>query len=366
MARRAEIGRGPLLPPAGSVGGRLLRRTRGILAAWVGFALVTVLLPLLLLVALLTDLVLWLRRRKPWVAIRLVLVAWWFLFNEVWGSIALAAIWLATGGPFGHGSMSRRRAIYWLRPRWARSHLGAVKLLFGLRFEVEGVDAASPGPVIVMVRHASIVDNLIPETTIAYRLGFGIRYVIKRELEILPLLDIGGRWTPTNFVVRASGDTGAEIASMLELTRELGTREGVLIFPEGTRATEPKIARAKEIIRERQPEVAPLAEPLENLLPPRLGGPLALLERAPELDVVFCGHVGFDGLEYISDIWAGGLNGATIRVKFWRVPAAEIPRGERGRIEWLYRQWHDLDRWVGAQRAELGGSPASKKVRAAA
>ena len=34
---------------------------------------------------------------------------------------------------------------------------------------------------------------------------------------------------------------------------------------------------------------------MRNLLPPRLTGPLALLERAPDLDVVFCGHVGFDG-----------------------------------------------------------------------
>ena len=76
MARRAEIGRGPLLPPAGSASARLLRRTRGILLAWVGLALVTALLPALLLAALLTDLVLWLRRRKPWVAMRLVLVGW--------------------------------------------------------------------------------------------------------------------------------------------------------------------------------------------------------------------------------------------------------------------------------------------------
>ena len=73
------------------------------------------------------------------------------------------------------------------------------------------------------------------------------------------------------------------------------------------------------------------------------------------MDVVFFAHVGFDGYEYISDIWGGGLVGATIRMKLWRVPAAEIPRedGERAMTEWLYGQWMEVDRWVGEQLADL-------------
>lgn len=362
MTRLGEIGRGPLFPAAGSFGERLWRRTRGIVLEWGGFLVVTVLLPLLLAGAVVADVVLWLRRRKPIVAVRLVLVAWWFLLTEVWSMVVLVAIWAGTGGPFGKGSMRRRRGVYWLRPRWARSHLGAVKVLFGLRFEIEGLEEATGSPAIVMVRHASIIDNLIPDTAVALRLGKGIRYVVKHELEMLPLIDIGGRWITTNFVVRESGDAEGEIAKLAQLTHGLGLAEDVLIYPEGTRATTGKIARAKEIIRERQPEVYALAEPLEHLLPPRLGGPLALLEAAPNVDVIFCGHVGFDGFEKISDIWAGGLNGATIRVSFWRVPAAEIPAGEWERTEWLYERWLALDRWVGQQRAELGGTAASGKA----
>ncbi|HKJ36577.1 MAG TPA: hypothetical protein VKA36_08435, partial [Solirubrobacterales bacterium] len=148
------------------------------------------------------------------------------------------------------------------------------------------------------------------------------------------------------------------------LTEDLGPAEAITIYPEGTRATARKIARAKEIVRERQPEVAPLAEPLVNLLPPRLGGPLALLESAPDLDVVFYAHVGFDGYEYISDIWAGGLVGSTIRCKLWRVPASEIPRqqGERAMTEWLYGEWHRMDRWVTGALEDLGGPTAPEKA----
>ena len=64
-----------------------------------------------------------------------------------------------------------------------------------------------------------------------------------------------------------------------------------------------------------------------------------------------CGHVGLDGFEYIRDIWAGGLVGTTVRVRFWRSPAAEVPAGETERIAWLYERWQLLDDWVGEQRA---------------
>jgi hypothetical protein len=169
---------------------------------------------------------------------------------------------------------------------------------------------------------------------------------------MIPTIDVGGRWVPTNYVRRASGDADREIADLRKLTEDLGAGEGILIYPEGTRFEPKKLARAQEIVRERQPEYATLADQLENLLPPRLGGPLALLADAPDADVVFCGHVGFDGFQFISDIWAGELVGSVIGIKFWRVPAAEIPAGEEAQGQWLYDQWLEMDRWVGERRRD--------------
>jgi 1-acyl-sn-glycerol-3-phosphate acyltransferase len=305
----------------------------------------------ILLVALVVDLVLWLQRRKPWVGIRLAAFGWWFLFGEVRAIATILGIWVATGGPRGQGSLRRRRWLYDLRGRWARSHLGGITALFGLKFEVEGLELAGPGPVIIMIRHASIIDNMLPDTLIARHYGMGLRFVIKRELQVIPTIDIGGRWVPTIFVRRGSTDTEGEVERLRSLAREWDSAEGILIYPEGTRFTPKKLARAQEIIAERQPEIGPLAARLANLLPPRLGGPLALIDEAPGVDAVFCGHVGFDGFQYISDIWAGELVGSTIRVKFWRTPAAEIPQDESGRIEWIYERWQELDDWIGSHRA---------------
>jgi 1-acyl-sn-glycerol-3-phosphate acyltransferase len=348
--RVREVTGGPLFPDDGPRGRRLVRRGTGIAVEAGAFVALTVLFVPALAAAALVDLVLWLRRRKPWMAVRLVAMAWWFLFGELRGIAGLFFIYLFTGGPFGRASLARRRLVYDLRIHWARSHLGGVRVLFGLTFLVEGLELAGPGPVLVLIRHASIIDNALPDAVIGHAHGLGLRFVIKRELQMLPTIDIGGRWVPTNFVRRASSDTAGEVARLSRLAEELGAGEGILLYPEGTRHTDEKLRRAQQLIAERQPAIAPLAARLRNVLPPRLGGALALL-GASGADVVVCGHVGLDGFEYISDIWSGGLVGTTVRVRFWRHRAADIPAGEDARIAWLYEVWQALDDWVGEQRA---------------
>jgi 1-acyl-sn-glycerol-3-phosphate acyltransferase len=348
--RVTQVTRGPLFPADGPVGPRLRRRVQGITAEVLAFVVLTVLSPVVLLAAAAVDLLLLVVRRKRPTAVRLAAYAWWFLQREIRALLQIAYIWVSTGGPFGRGSLRRRRLVYDLRISWAHSHLSGVRVLFGLDFEVEGLELALPGPVLIFIRHASIIDNMLPDALVGREHGLGLRFVLKRELEMIPTIDIAGRWVPANFVRRASGQPEAELANLRRLAHDLGPGEGILIYPEGTRYTPKKLARAQEIIAERQPEIAPLANRLRHLLPPRLGGPLALIDESPQTDVVFCAHVGLDGFEYIRDIWAGGLVGSTVRVRFWRFPAAEIPAGEAERIAWLYERWQMLDDWIGEQQ----------------
>ena len=346
--RVTSVTRGRLFPDEGPRSKRLKRRARGIAIEVGSLVAITVLFPLLLAAAVVVDLVLWVVTRKPWMAVRLVPLAWWFLLGEVRGMLGLLAIRLTTR----NGSEERRRRVYSLRIRWMRGHILGIKRLFGLEFEMEGIENAGPGPEIILIRHASIIDNSLPDAIIGHAHGLGLRFVLKRELEMLPVIDIGGRWVPTNFVQRGSADAAGEIAKLRTLASDLGPGEGVLIYPEGTRHTPEKLARAQEVIRERQPEIAPLADRLHNLLPPRLGGPIALLdEAAGSADVVVFGHVGLDGFEYIRDIWAGGLVGTTVRMKFWRHPASSVPTDPDERVRWLYERWQELDDWVGEQLA---------------
>jgi 1-acyl-sn-glycerol-3-phosphate acyltransferase len=339
---------GPLIPDDSSRASREWRRIRGISVVVIALIVVTLLSPVLLIGAVAVDATLWLRRRKPWMAVRLIAMGWWFLIGELYGLLGLLVIWVASGGRDGR---RRRDRVYRLKRRWLRSHLAGIRALFGLRFEVDGLELAGPGPVLVMIRHASIIDNALPDAIVGRAHGLGFRFVIKRELQILPTIDIGGRWVPTQFVRRASDDIAAELERMRDLTVNMSSHDGLLIYPEGTRWTPEKLVRAKTIIAERQPQIAPLAARLQNVLPPRLGGPVVLLEAARGADVVIFGHVGLDGFEYISDIWSGGLVGTTVRLKFWRFPAADVPIDRNELIEWLYDRWQELDDWIGEMRS---------------
>jgi 1-acyl-sn-glycerol-3-phosphate acyltransferase len=350
--RVRRVTAGPLFADEGPLDARLKRRAKGIGIEVVAFVVLSLLFPVVLAAASVVDAVLWVvQRRKPWMAVRLTVYAWWFLFGELRGVLGLLAIWLVTGGPLGGRSLRRRRLVYDLRIHWAHSHLEGVRVLFGLTFVVEDLELAGPGPVLIFMRHASIIDNTLPDAIIGRAHGMGLRFVIKRELQSIPTIDIGGRWVPTNFVRRASTDTAGELTRLRGLARDLGPGEGVLIYPEGTRHTDEKLTRAQALIAERQPHIAPFAARLRNVLPPRLGGPIALLEASAGADVVFCGHVGFDGFETLREIWAGGLVGTVVRVKFWRYPAAAVPTDPDARTEWLYDRWQELDDWVGACRS---------------
>jgi len=338
---------GPLILDDSPRASRVWRRVRGIAVEVVAFVLITLLSPVLLIGAIALDAVLWLRHRKPWMAVRLLAMSWWFLFGELYALLNLLVIWLLSGGRDGP---TRRERVYRLKRRWLGSHLAGIRALFGLRFEAEGLELAGPGPVLVMIRHASIIDNVLPDAIVGRAHGLGFRFIIKRELQMLPTIDIGGRWVPTLFVRRASGDTPGELERMRALTVAMSSRDGLLIYPEGTRSTPEKLARAKQIIAERQPDVAPLAARLHNVLPPRLGGTIELLESARDCDVVIFGHVGLDGFQYIRDIWSGGLVGTTVQLKFWRFAAAEVPTDRDELIAWLYDRWQVLDDWIGAAR----------------
>jgi len=323
---------------------------------------VTLLSPVLLAGAALADLALWVHRRKPWMAVRIVAFAWWFLFRDLLGVVGLGWAWLRSGGPLGGDSPARRRRVYDLQAGWAAGQLAGVRRIFGLRFTIEGDDLVEPVPAVFLIRHASIIDNALPAALVSRPHGIDLRYVLKAELAKLPTLDIGGHWIPTCFVRRASGDAAAETARVRVLAEDLGPREGLLVYPEGTRYTPEKLARAQASIAASDPVAGLLAARLHNLLPPRLGGPLALIDEAAGADVVVIGHVGLDGFEYVSDVWSGALVGTTVRVRFWRHARAEIPEDHDERVAWLYGCWQELDDWVGAQ--QIGSDPRTAKAAA--
>jgi 1-acyl-sn-glycerol-3-phosphate acyltransferase len=331
-----------------SRGERIRRRLRTLPAVVAGFLLVTALLPLLLLAMVVYDTFRAMKRRGRFSAVRLLLFGWIYLVVEMIGITSMFLFWIVTG--FGRRRAAYVRLTYRLQGFWAATLLGAMRGLFQVGLEVEGDELTQPGPIVLMMRHASLVDTLLPTVLVLRKHRIRLRYVLKRELLWDPALDLAGNVMPNYFVDRKSTDAGAEVDKVRSLGVGLGSQDGVLIYPEGTRFTPEKRERVIEILRSRFPHLVERAEALRGVLAPRQAGVLALLEAGT--DVVTCAHVGLDGLSHVKRIWRGGLVGIKVRVAFWRTPAAEIPQGDGPRIDWLYAQWRRVDDWVCAHRAE--------------
>jgi len=326
---------------------RLARRVLTVPLYFALCGLSLVLLPLLLVTAAVTDLL----RRGPWVFTRCVLFFQWYLLCEVAGVVVAGAIFLTTRDREREVARFFRLQCGWLRALFA----GGVRC-FGLRVAVEGNEALPGGPLLVFMRHASTADVVLPNVFVSGQTGIVLRYVLKRELLWDPCLDIAGHRLVNCFVRRGSGNAEREISAVRSLGRSLGPNDGVLIYPEGTRFTPQKQARALARIRDTgHGERIARAEKFAHVLPPRLGGPMALLEECPEADVLFCAHVGFDGARSMGDFLNGALVGSTVRVAFWRVARGAIPHDPQAREAWLFENWQRVDDWVGRHAQ---GAPA--------
>jgi 1-acyl-sn-glycerol-3-phosphate acyltransferase len=286
-----------------------------------------------------------------------------YLASEVLGMVLTLLAWLASGAWLGLGHERRRRWYIVLQRFWTGTLFWGIRRCFSLKVDVEQWPAElGDRKVLVLLRHASLLDTLLAADLIANPLRLHLLYVFKRELLSDPCLDIVGGRLGCHFARRDSGESEQEVRMLRQLAEGLRPCEGVIIYPEGTRWTPAKQMRVLERIQKSGNErVLELASRLDRLLPPRLGGPLALIEGAPDSDVVFIGHEGFEGAAKLGDVTRGSIVGRTIRVAAWKVTAEEIPVSREEQVEWLYENWERMDAWLndgdGEAPATLGAPP---------
>lgn len=266
---------------------------------------------------------------------------------------ALAGVFSAwlVGGRWAGADGSRERAIEdRLQSIWARATWKATEQLYGMSLEVEGQECAHPGPVLLLPRHSSLIDTLLPLVLMSTRPGLRLRYVMKRELLWDPVLDaLGHRW-PTAFVRRGTRDP-KELSKIVHLADGLREDDAIVLFPEGTRFSDAKRQRILDELRASSSERHAEAEKLQHLLPPHPAGVLAILDAVPEIEPVFVAHTGLEGANHFADLLAGSLVGSAVRVKMWRVPRSEVPEAPAERMRWLFSQWQQMDEWIKEHRS---------------
>jgi hypothetical protein len=360
-----------VLPP------RWVRRLAGplLLAALVGAVTA---LPLLVVVAAAVSA--WLPGR--WRALRLLWFALVYLTLELVGMVLAFGLWVASG--FGRQLEA---------PGYQAAHYAVLRVLldllmivarrlFKLRLVTDGaswspLDDGVPGStnaMVVLSRHAGPGDSFLLVHTLMDRDHLRRpRIVLKDTLQLDPLIDVFLNRLPNRFISPGprAGQAGvagvapkAAVAPKTPKAREvvvdvaaaigdlasgLGEEDALLVFPEGGNFTPRRRFRAIERLRHRGlVRAARQAEAMLHVLPPRPGGVGAALAAAPHADVVFVAHTGLEHLSTLRDVWRGLPMDKTLHLRWWFVPAAEVPREAAEQVDWLYRWWARIDEWIAA------------------
>ncbi|MCA0145364.1 lysophospholipid acyltransferase family protein [Blastococcus sp. LR1] len=291
-----------------------------------------------------------------WRALRLLAFAFVYLALEVVGLVAAGVLWLRAGFGRRLRTPASRRVHYTVLRRLLDVMMRAAQRLFALRLVTDGaswspLDDGVPGStnaMVVLSRHAGPGDSFLLVHTLMNRDHLRQpRIVLKDVLQLDPLLDVYLNRLPNHFVPSERADGYSSEGAIADLARGLGEEDALLIFPEGANFTPRRKVRAIERLRDRGLAAAVRrAEAMRHVLPPRPAGVSAALGAAPHADVVFVAHTGLEHLSTVRDLWRGLPMDKTLHLRWWFVPADEVPRDRDEQTEWLYRWWETIDTWI--------------------
>jgi len=327
-----------------------LRRRLVIIPSYVvGWLAATGLAPLWLPLAVLVGVF----RSRSFIILRLMVFLWVYL--------SLALITLSAYLAIHCGDERRREEAIFRVSGWYGGSLfrWCVRLL-SLSVVVEGGVDMVRGPLLVLVRHASIVDAALPAALLSQKNDLELCYVLKKELRIEPCIDIAGDTGPHCFLDR-EGPVRRELAKIRGVAQNLGA-QAVVIYPEGTRFSEPKRDKAIRSLGRTQPELAAIAASMTHVLPPKAAGVLQLLEAAPQADCLIVAHRGLEGLVTPWDFLDGSVVRRRLEIRIWRIHRERIPCPEE-RPQWLFERWREVDGFVAEARSSNACRAAGESGR---
>ena len=314
-------------------------------------------LPVLVVLAVIVSV--WLPGR--WYALRLLAFGLVYLAVEVAGLAVAGVLWVVSGFGRRLDAPAFRAAHYTVLRMLLDVLMRSAQRLFALRLVTDGtswspLDDGVPGSenaMVVLCRHAGPGDSFLLVHTLMNRDHLRRpRVVLKDVLQLDPLIDTYLNRLPNYFVTHDPGAQSSEEA-IAALARDMGDEDALLIFPEGANFTPTRRFRAIERLRRRGLLAAGRrAEAMRNVLPPRPGGVTAAVRAAPHADVVFVAHTGLEHLSTVRDIWRGLPMDKTLSLRWWFVPAAEVPPDDTELTDWLYRWWETIDGWIETTQQE--------------
>ena len=291
-------------------------------------------------------------------ALRLLWMLIIYMVYESVGILRLFGLWVSSGFGARLRSVAMQEEHYELI-RWFLSSLydSAVRVL-KLDVSLEERQGRNEllqtmrRPLLVFGRHAGPGDSFLLIHEVMIRLGRRPRIVLKDLLQFDPCLDIVLNRLPNRFITSDPAAGDRMIAAIGELAEDMGDLDALVIFPEGANFTEKRRTRAIEKLRLKGfRKHADHATRMRNVLAPRPGGALAAIEATPKVDIMFVAHTGLEDMVTIGDLWRGLPMDQVVKIGWWIVPEEDVPEGDDQQIDWLFREWGDVDSWIAANRS---------------
>jgi len=303
----------------------------------------------------------------PTVRIVGLAVAW--AFYDVLGLLGLLGLWLASGAGLGLRSVRVQEAHYGLMRFWIGGVSLAARRLFRLRIRIEDPPERRAGPVLVFSRHAGPGNSLMLLGVLMLGYQRRPRIVMLEKLQFEPFFDVIGNRVPNRFIRHDPARRERTLQEIAGLAAGMGQADAFVLFPEGKDFTPTLRRRAIASLRRRGHEDrAQRAELMERVLPPRSSGVMAALGAAPEADVVFVAHTVLEDIGSFRDLRRRGPLDRPVLARYWRIPAAEVPREKAVLVPWLYEWWARIDAWIdartGTQASAQTGAQASAQASA--
>jgi 1-acyl-sn-glycerol-3-phosphate acyltransferase len=316
-------------------------------------------LPLWLLLAAVVDVVT--GRAGRWSTVRLLVALTAYLVMLAAGQVIFGLLWCWYGFGRRLDGPASQDAHWRLMAWWLARVAGLLRRLLGVRWTIDGRDDLLPGPVVVLARHVSVLDAFFSAALLQLEVPLRPRIVLMRELVVEPNIDVAAHRLPHHFVDRTN--TAGQIDAIGRLASGLGAGDAALIFPEGGLSRPERLARALARLAKSDPDRYERVRGLRHLLPVRPGGSLAMLEAAPEADVAFVGHVGFEQLTDPASIWRAVPARRPVRARVWRVPRSSVPTDRRELAAWLDAQWQQVDDWIDVEPGDGAPAPSPAAAR---
>lgn len=293
------------------------------------------------------------RGRPKLPRLRIYGVALQYLVNDSVEILLAPLLWVQAGFGTRLDSRASQRRHARLQ-RWSLDLLARrADRLLGLRLETGDLTALTPAPAIVLVRHVSLIDPSLASVLYSAELGCDVRGVIMAEMLADPGFDLLYGRLGSVFINRDSGDQAR--SAIHGLAGGLDQHSVGVIYPEG-RLFNPGLRDAiQQRLVEKDPERGARVAGLRHVLPPRPGGTLAMLDGAPDADVVVIAHVGFESIPNMEALSHAAPVDHAIRVSVRRIPRSQVPAGGDEAIAWLDQVWIDMDNWIDDQTAPPSG-----------